>query len=313
MNEINPLVTVNILSFNRKDELRNTLQKVYGQNYKNIEVIVVDNNSADASAEMVKLEFPSTKIIILEKNIGIAGWNEGFKIAKGDYVLVLDDDSYPEENAIDEGIKCFEKDDKIGIVALNIQNIRYDICESAILEKKVFTFIGCGAIIRKNIFDKIGCYNTLYFLYHNELDFSARCLNEGYKIIYCNNSKVIHTMSSTSRDDRMISHIKSPFRYYHNFISFSIFILQNLSLKTALTNELKWIINRAIVAFFYPVKKEFFLGLKKLIVISPGIIKSRKVLKEEVQTLYSSFVPFVDREYFPFFKKRKIKLWKKFQ
>ena len=49
-----PLVTVNILSYNRKDELRNTLTKVFEQDYKNIEVIVVDNASTDGSGEMVK-------------------------------------------------------------------------------------------------------------------------------------------------------------------------------------------------------------------------------------------------------------------
>ena len=50
----NPLVTVNILSFNRKNELRHTLTKVFEQDYKNIEVIVVDNASSDGTQEMVK-------------------------------------------------------------------------------------------------------------------------------------------------------------------------------------------------------------------------------------------------------------------
>ena len=95
MNTDQPLVTVNILSYNRKDELRNTLTKVYEQDYKNIEVIVVDNASNDGSSEMVIKEFPNAQLIQLEKNIGIAGWNEGFKVAKGEYILVLDDDSYP--------------------------------------------------------------------------------------------------------------------------------------------------------------------------------------------------------------------------
>jgi len=104
-----PLVTVNILSYNRKDELRNTLTKVFAQDYKNIEVIVVDNASSDGSSEMVKNEFPSVQLIQMEKNIGIAGWNEGFKIAKGDYVLVLDDDSYPEEQSIQKNSKYFKQ------------------------------------------------------------------------------------------------------------------------------------------------------------------------------------------------------------
>jgi len=74
-----PLVTVNILSYNRKDELRFTLTKVYEQDYKNIEVIVVDNASSDGTLEMVEEEFPNVKLIKLDKNIGIA---VGIKVLK---------------------------------------------------------------------------------------------------------------------------------------------------------------------------------------------------------------------------------------
>ena len=95
-----PLVTVNILSFNRIDELRNTLTKVYEQDYKNIEVIVVDNASSDGSSEMVNNEFPSVQLIQMEKNIGIAGWNEGFKVAKGGDVFVLGDDAFSDKKLI---------------------------------------------------------------------------------------------------------------------------------------------------------------------------------------------------------------------
>jgi len=95
MNTDQPLVTVNILSYNRKDELRNTLTKVYEQDYKNIEVIVVDNASNDGSSEMVIKEFPNAQLIQLEKNIGIAGWNEGFKVA-----------IFEEHKKIGEPLKC---------------------------------------------------------------------------------------------------------------------------------------------------------------------------------------------------------------
>lgn len=50
--DLNPLVTINILSFNRRNKLRNTLIKVYKQDYKNIEVIVVDNASSDGDSEI---------------------------------------------------------------------------------------------------------------------------------------------------------------------------------------------------------------------------------------------------------------------
>ncbi len=48
---------------------------------------------------MLGEQYPSVRVVRLEENIGIAGWNKGFEIAKGEYILVLDDDSYPERSA----------------------------------------------------------------------------------------------------------------------------------------------------------------------------------------------------------------------
>ena len=150
----NPLVTVNILSFNRKDELRNTLTKVYEQDYKNIEVIVVDNASSDGSSEMVKSEFPEVQLIQMTKNIGIAGWNEGFKVAKGEYVLVLDDDAYPAKNAITLSLDEFESDDTLACITLNLidVNTKDFYCGNWLPKDKKNrmvwpVFIGCGFIV----------------------------------------------------------------------------------------------------------------------------------------------------------------------
>lgn len=191
--ENNPLVTVNILSYNRQDELRNTLTKVYEQDYKNIEVIVVDNASKDGSPVMVKSEFPSVKLIRLEKNIGIAGWNEGFRLAKGEYVLVLDDDAYPEHNAISKALEEFIDDGKIACITFNM----YDVETSKFVndhwspselksDTKFFwpVFIGCSAMFsrRNNNFENIMPSN--YFIYQHELPVSADIYRNGYKILF---------------------------------------------------------------------------------------------------------------------------------
>ena len=89
----NPLVTINILSFNRKDELRNTLAKVYEQGYKNIEVIVVDNASNDGSPEMVTREFPdvqqrSTISLLSSPNVPPIGEKSGHHIVHLEWQLV---------------------------------------------------------------------------------------------------------------------------------------------------------------------------------------------------------------------------------
>lgn len=197
-----PLVTVNILSFNRKDELRNTLTKVYEQDYKNIEVIVVDNASSDGSAEMVKVEFPSVQLIQMGKNIGIAGWNEGFKVAKGAYVLVLDDDSYPMASTIETGIQKLLSNQNVGIIACRvISNIDYAFIglDEGLSEKFENSFVGCGAIVRKIIFDNIGGFEEDLFIYFHEVEYSMRTVNSGWEILLCPTSVVVHTNSTQNR------------------------------------------------------------------------------------------------------------------
>ena len=210
-----PLVTVNILSFNRKDELRNTLTKVFEQDYKNIEVIVVDNASSDGSREMIENEFPNVQLIKLEKNIGIAGWNEGFKVAKGEYILVLDDDAYPMyHNMIDSSIKIFKEGKGIGILGckvINAQNKSVEI-EEDVQNANPITFIGCGAFINPHIFSKTGFFNERLFLYGHENEFSMRVINAGFKIVISNQLQVLHIASPKHRT--IVQNVDKRKQYY---------------------------------------------------------------------------------------------------
>lgn len=297
-----PLVTVNILSFNRKDELRNTLTKVYEQDYKNIEVIVVDNASRDGSAEMVKKEFPSVQLIQMDKNIGIAGWNEGFKAAKGEYVLVLDDDSYPLDATIRDGVDKFKSNEKTGIVAFEIFNTYLMKVEYNFILDKPYSFIGCGAMIQKELCHKLKGYNELYFLYHNELDFAALTLNSGYEIVQ-SNEQVIHNFSSLNRSNENKSQLLSRKRYYYFFISQSIFFIQRLKFSFAIRMMFKWLLNRMIIAVRYNYYSDFFHALIEILIHSIKISKTRKILENELQKKYLKYIAYVDRSYFPDFKK----------
>ena len=90
-------MTIVFLVYNRCEELRTSLQKMLEESDYDrslVDVIVVDNASTDGSSEMVRREFPQVRLIRREENCGVAGWNDGFEVATGDLVLVLDDDCY---------------------------------------------------------------------------------------------------------------------------------------------------------------------------------------------------------------------------
>lgn len=230
-----PLVSVNILSFNRKDELRTTLSKVYEQDYKNIEVIVVDNASIDGSSEMVKTEFPDVQLICLEKNIGIAGWNEGFKVAKGEYVLVLDDDAYPDKLSLSLSIEKIKNNPSIGIVAFNVFNILKNneihrfpggwLPDPQIEECKWNYFIGCTFLLRRNVFIN-NLFPPSYFICFHESPILRVIAHKNLFIFYNKSIKAFHQNQTLKG--------LSPTKEYYHFRNLLNFILWNFSIPSNL-------------------------------------------------------------------------------
>ena len=297
--ENQPLVTVNILSFNRKNELRNTLQKVYEQDYKNIEVIVVDNASTDGSPEMVEKEFPEVKLIRLKKNIGIAGWNKGFEAAKGEYVLVLDDDSYPLNETISKAIQRMNEDKSIGIVACDIFNTSMNFSETENWPENPYSFVGCGALIEKRRLNIVGYFDENIFIYLNELDLTARFLNAGFKVVFSNDCKIIHAQSFASRG-KARNPFASRYRFEHFFWSMSYFLLTKFSAPYVYFSTFKWLVNRFLITVKYGFWTSFFSGLFKIISNLGLLMKKRKPLKREVQKFYryGNVFAWFDRDYF---------------
>jgi len=212
-------VSVAILSYNRKDDLRETVLEIKKSNLNNvsIEIIIADNASTDGTVEMLENEFKDVILIKLEENIGVEGYNYAFKRANGKYILILDDDSFPEQNSIQRMVKEFENDDSIGILAFDVRNYyEYkDISKELKTKNKEFKYLmgfnGAGAGFRKSLFDKIGGYPEEFFLYWNETDLAIRVLNAGYKISEFSDIISLHKYAPSNRTST-----RGPFYYTRN-------------------------------------------------------------------------------------------------
>lgn len=93
-----PLVSVIIVSYNTRKLTVKSIKSAYvSQGFKpgEIEVILVDNNSADDTVAYLKKHFPSVKLIVNQENRGFGGGNnQGAKAAKGIYLLLLNTDAF---------------------------------------------------------------------------------------------------------------------------------------------------------------------------------------------------------------------------
>jgi len=111
-----PLVSVIIVNYNGKSNLEDCLASLTKIDYKNYEIILVDNNSTDTSVEYVKNIYPAITIIKLNDNYGFAEPNNiGAKNAKGEFLLFLNNDTKVNPNFIGEMVKVLEHDPKIAI------------------------------------------------------------------------------------------------------------------------------------------------------------------------------------------------------
>lgn len=284
--ENNPLVTVNILSYNRKEELRNTLEKVYAQDYKNIEVIVVDNASNDGSPEMVKIGFPNVILVKMERNVGISGWNEGFKIAKGKYILVLDDDSYPINNTIKVGVNKISSDSRIGVLALAINNSAWGHEENPEYENdELLTFTGCGAIISSTLLQHVGFFEELLFIYLHEIEFSMKVIDAGFLIVFEKNAKIIHQYSNVNRGKKINYRYdeRKDFYFFRNRI---IIYFLHFRISISTSYFLLKILIQLIVSIFDKTLYSKIHGAWAVTKLVKKIYIKRKILSEHTQSLY---------------------------
>lgn len=197
------VLSVVILAFNRANDLQSTLNifnSVPDETLKKIELIVVNNASTDRSLEIAE-SYPFANIVSLPENIGIAGFNRGFDRARGEWILVLDDDSHPIEGCLERFFEIHGRfgDDVAGVACKVLNPNRENSDSTRKWPEELISFWGCGALMRKSVIRQIGGYREDYFLYQNELEWTLRAREAGYRVIYSPELVINHMASPVHR------------------------------------------------------------------------------------------------------------------
>ncbi len=278
-----PLLTINILAYNRRDDLRTTLQEITSNiDYPKdkIEIIVNDNASGDGTAEMVRDEFPGVKLIRIPVNTGIAGWNHGFVNGMGKYFLVLDDDSHPVEG-VKDAVAFLEENKDIGILACKITGGAFTTSRRIHLQDWI-GFIGAGAIIRREVVERIGGYANWMFLYSHEWEYGLRVLDAGFGIKYFEKCVVNHRTSTTHRSFKRLRTFTTRNELAIIYLYFPWKKIPLLLFRTFFWNMWKFR-KEGMAGIGYAVNGAF-LFLKLI----PGIKNNREVVNEKIQEVYIS-------------------------
>jgi GT2 family glycosyltransferase len=287
LTDILNMVSIIILAYNRRDEALKTIAKLkQAESEFNFptEIIVVDNASADGTSAAIKAQYPEVKLITRQHNNGIAGWNDGFAVARYPYFLVLDDDSHM-HSGLNRAIEHLQARASIGILGLQIKDEQLRTDEFLVPAdawkdgEEIAGFIGCGAIIRKTVYEKIGGFAEWMFVYTHEFEYAIRCLNAGYQVRFFAKGIVIHRASVINRTNkrlRVFGTRNEMAIVYKYFSSGRLKYIWRI-----LINNLKFIKREGWLSGWYVIKGYLeFLKLKKTLPVTP--------VSQAVQNYYST-------------------------
>jgi GT2 family glycosyltransferase len=273
-------VSIVMLCWNRWEDVNVSLSRIDEIDHSNLETIVVDNGSTDGSQKNIREEFPWVKLIEAGTNLGIEAYNLGFEAAEGEFILIIDDDSYPAKESIERMVQKFSENPKLGVCAFDVRNADdYDqvarTSKSTTLSHSTYStgFNGAGAGIRKEVFKKVGFYPGEFFLYMNEADCSLRIRNLGYEIRFFPDLIAYHKMAAKNRKSW-----RAPFYYTRN--SFWL-IWKNYPVSTALKETL----SLSFRCFYHSMEQLTFIYIKALFSAFWNLSKiadKRFPVKEEV-------------------------------
>lgn len=223
-------VSIVIVNWNTRDILKDCLNSVYEQSQDiKFEVIVIDNNSGDGSAEMVKEEFPQVILIQNKENKGFAtANNQGVKVSSGRYILLLNSDTIILDNAIAKVVSFSDDHPDAVVVGCRVLNLDGSIqhtcsmfpslankllfltflyrlfpnsrffgrermtwwCRDTVMEVDVVT--GCFMLVRHDAIRQVGLMDEQFFMYAEEVDWCYRFRQAGWKNLFTPEGEIIH-------------------------------------------------------------------------------------------------------------------------
>lgn len=213
------IITINYNQLQVTCALLDSLRKV---TYPAVEVIVIDNHSAEDPRPVIGERYPEVKLIVSDENLGFAGGNNlGIRASQGDYLLFLNNDTEVDPGFLEPLVELFESRPEAGIASSKIlyynsggtiqyagstridpytgrsKRIGYmekDNGQHSLLRETDLAH-GAAMMVPRRVIDQVGMMPELFFLYYEEVDWCESIKKAGYKIFFVPNSRVYHKES----------------------------------------------------------------------------------------------------------------------
>jgi hypothetical protein len=217
------LVSVVIPNYNGSAFLETCLKALERQTYRGFEVLFVDNASQDDSLEIVRRLAPWVVILEQSKNLGFSGGvNAGVRVARGEWIAVLNNDTEASEDWLEECLAALERHPEVSFLACRILDFRdrrllysagdcflrtgvgyrrgHDQIDSPAYQREaeIFSACGCAALYRKSALEEAGGFDEKFFVYMEDVDLGLRIQAAGAHGYYVPQAVVLHRGGATS-------------------------------------------------------------------------------------------------------------------
>ena len=229
-------LSIVIVNWNTKDMTRDCLASVCaGLGSLAVEVIVIDNASSDGSADMIVAEFPEFILIRNSENRGFAAANnQGFEVARGRHVLLLNTDTLIHGNVLPASVAWLDTDSEVGAMGCRVLNTdgsvqltcsMYPSILNLLLqlfgfskfsypqffgrhimkpwlrdsEKEVEVISGCYLLVRRAVIEQIGRLDEGFFFFGEETDWCKRMRDAGWRLMFAPVGEITHHGSISAR------------------------------------------------------------------------------------------------------------------
>lgn len=220
-----PELSIITVNYNGINDTLMMIESVLSNLTQEVEIIVVDNGSLNDESALLKEKYPFVKAIRSSRNLGFAGGNNlGYKHSIGKYILFLNNDTILKDDSLRFLIETLKSNPRVAGVSPKIlyndelgriQYAGYTELSSITIRNKTIGnnekdfgrydktvptayLHGAAMLLKREVIEEVGMMPECYFLYYEEMDWSAQMKKAGYELMYEPRSVVYHNESSST-------------------------------------------------------------------------------------------------------------------